>query len=185
MKIFLSMLLLTFCINVQAQITSTFDTNADGWTFLNNGIPVTVNHNAANGNPGGYVSVNYSSNTGTNSVGWFAPAKFLGPQALRSYGMNLSFDMQQAFAGTNSNPSGDVRIGTPGFLIVFSLPVKPAVAPAWSSYTIKLDETAGWRVTSTGGALASQADIIRVLSNITTLEIRGTYITNPSNVVGI
>jgi hypothetical protein len=29
-------------ISAQAQVTSTFDSNADGWTFLNNGTPVTV-----------------------------------------------------------------------------------------------------------------------------------------------
>jgi hypothetical protein len=38
---------------------------------------------------------------------------------------------------------------------------------------------------ATGGALATQADIIRALTNIATLEIRGTYITNAANVVGI
>ncbi|MBX2895693.1 MAG: VCBS repeat-containing protein [Cyclobacteriaceae bacterium] len=169
-----------------AQITSTFDTDADGWTFLNNGSPVTVNHNASNGNPGGYVAtVPYSSNSTATSQGWFAPAKFLGQKALRSYGMNFSFDLQQALAGTFSSVQGDVRIGAPGFYIVFSLVVKPAVAPAWSSYTIKLDETAGWRVGGTGGALATKTDIIRALSNIATIEIRGTYITNAANVVGI
>jgi CHU_C Type IX secretion signal domain/Ig-like domain CHU_C associated/Laminin B (Domain IV)/FG-GAP-like repeat/IPT/TIG domain len=187
MKTLLSTLLLAFCITSQAQITSTFDTNADGWTFLNNGTPVTVNHNAVNGNPGGFIATApYSANATTASQGWFAPAKFLGSQALRSYGMNLRFDLQQAFTGTASSGQGDVRIETSGgFDIVFSLPVKPAVAPAWSSYTIKLDETGGWRVGSTGGALATKTDIIRALSNIVFLEIRGTYITIASNVVGI
>jgi len=187
MKAILFALLSCFIvITSQAQITSTFDTNADGWIFSNNGTPVTVNHNAINGNPGGFVAtVPYPASTINSAFGWLAPAKFLGPHALRSYGMNLRFDLQQAFAGTFSASQGDVRIGVPGFYIVFSLPVKPAVAPAWSSYTIKLDETSGWRVTGTTGALATQADIIRVLTNIATLEIRGTYITNAANVVGI
>jgi gliding motility-associated-like protein len=179
--------LLGISLAAQAQITSTFDSDADGWTFLNNGTPVTVNHNSSNGNPGGFVSTApYASNTTATSQGWFAPAKFLGPQALRSYGMNLRFDLQQAFAGTASSGQGDVRIQTSGgFDIVFSLPVKPAVAPAWSSYTIKLDETGGWKVASTGGAAATKADVIRALSDIQILEIRGTYVTNAANVVGI
>ncbi len=182
----LSFFFCSLAFTAQAQITSTFDSNADGWTFLNNGTPVTVNHNATNGNPGGYVSVNYASNATATSQGWFAPDKFLGSQVARSYGMNLHFDMQQAFAGTFSIGQGDVRIQTAGgFTIVFSLPVKPAVAPAWSSYTIALDETGGWRISSTGGALATKADVIRALSDIQSLEIRGSYITNASNVVGI
>jgi gliding motility-associated-like protein len=170
-----------------AQITSTFDTDADGWTFSNNGTPITVNHNASNGNPGGFVSTApYSANSTATSQGWFAPAKFLGSHVAKSYGMNLRFDLQQSVAGTASSGQGDVRIvGNSGFDIVFSFPVKPAVAPAWSSYTLKLDETGGWRVNSTGGALATQADVIRALTNITALEIRGTYITNASYVSGI
>lgn len=179
-------LFLLLAVPVSAQITSTFDTDADGWTFYSNGTPVTINHNTTNGNPGGFVATApYSSNATATSQGWFAPAKFLGQKALRSYGMNLRFDLQQSFAGTSSSGQGDVRIGGAGFYIVFSLAVKPAVAPAWSSYTIKLDETGGWRVGSTGGALATKTDIIRALSNITTIEIRGTYITNAANVVGI
>jgi hypothetical protein len=185
-KTILLLSFITLFIAASAQITSTFDTDADGWTFSNNGTPVTVNHNASNGNPGGFLATApYSSNATTTSQGWFAPAKFLGQKALRSYGMNLRFDMQQAFAGTASSGQGDVRIGAPGFYIVFSLPIKPAVTPAWSSYTIKLDETGGWRVGSIGGALATKTDIIRALSNIATIEIRGTYITNAANVVGI
>lgn len=184
-RFLLSFVLFPFA--AQAQITSTFDTDADGWTFSNNGTPVTVNHNASNGNPGGFVATApYSSNSTATSQGWFAPANFLGLHAARSFGMNLRFDLQQSVAGTSSSTQGDVRIiTTGGFLIVYSLPVKPAVAPAWSSYTIKLDETVGWRVGNTGGALATRADIIRVLSNITTLEIRGTYVTNASYISGL
>lgn len=188
MKIHLSLLLACLIsISGTAQITSTFDTDADGWIFENNGTPVTVNHNTTNGNPGGFVATApYSANATSTSQGWFAPAKFLGLQAARSFGMNLKFDLQQSSPGTASSGQGDVRIRTTSSLvIVYSLPVKPAVAPAWSSYTIKLDETAGWRVGSTGGALATRADIIRALSNILELEIRGTYITTTNYVSGL
>ncbi|TXI68435.1 MAG: hypothetical protein E6Q41_04105, partial [Cyclobacteriaceae bacterium] len=188
MKIHLSFLFACLIsISGTAQITSTFDTDADGWAFSNNGTPVIVNHNASNGNPGGFAAtVPYSSNATTTTQGWFAPSKFLGLQAARSFGMNLKFDLQQSSAGTASSGQGDVRIRTTSSLvIVYSLPVKPAVAPAWSSYTIKLDETAGWRVGGTGGALATRAEIIQALSNILELEIRGTYITAANNVSGL
>src|SRR6187549_201210 len=149
-----------------AQITSSFTTDADGWTFNDSGTPITVNHNPAGGNPGAYVSATYNSNITVVSEGWFAPAKFLGSQVAKSYGMNLKFDLQQAFAGTSSSGQGDVRIESAGgFDIVFSLPVKPAVAPAWSSYSITLDENSGWRVGGTGGALATKADVTRALAD--------------------
>lgn len=187
MKSVYPLLLILIAFNAHAQITSTFDTDADGWTFSNNGTPVTVNHNASNGNPAGYAATApYSANATATSQGWFAPAKFLGTHVARSYGMNLHFDMQQAFVGTASSGQGDVRIRTSGsFVIVYSLPVKPAVAPAWSSYTIKLDETGGWRIGSTGGALATKNDVQRALSNIETIEIRGTYLTIANNLVGL
>ena len=54
--IFLSSLMLFatfFCFSAQAeQITSTFDTDADGWS--SDGM-VTLAHIVAGGNPGGYV----------------------------------------------------------------------------------------------------------------------------------
>jgi len=166
------------------QITSTFDTDADGWTFLNGATPLTVNHNGTNGNPGGYVAVNYSSNIGSNQL-WFAPAKFLGSQVVRSMDMNLHFDLQQSQAGTNSNGGGDVRIESNFTILVYSLPTKPAVAPAWSSYSLKLDETQGWRFGSTTGPLATRIQIIAALSNITAIKIRGTYATNATYTTGI
>lgn len=119
MKIHLSLLLACLIsISGTAQITSTFDTDADGWTFENNGTPVTVNHNATNGNPGGFVATApYSANATATSQGWFAPAKFLGLHAARSFGMNLKFDLQQSSAGTASSGQGDVRIRTTASLI--------------------------------------------------------------------
>ena len=144
MKNLLLTILIVFTISAQAQITSTFDTDADGWTFYNNGNQ-TINHSASNGNPGGFIATAPYNAIINNAQGWFAPAKFLGSQVVHSYGMNLRFDLQQSVAGTNSNANGDVRIiGQSSIVIVFSLPVKPAVAPAWSSYSIPLDETGGW-----------------------------------------
>ncbi len=185
MKNFLWPIVLLFLsAPASAQITSTFDTNADGWTFIA-GAPITVNHQATNGNPGGYVSVTYSSNATATSQGWFAPAKFLGNQVVRSLGMNIRFDMQQSQAGTSSNGNGDIRIESISTRLVYSLPVKPVVAPGWSSYLLKLDETQGWRLSSTTGALATRAQISQVLSSITSIEIRGTFATNASYTSGI
>ena len=40
-----------------AQITSTFNTDAEGWTFSDQNLnPQTVNYSSTGGNPGGHVA---------------------------------------------------------------------------------------------------------------------------------
>ncbi len=169
-----------------SQITSTFDTDDEGWTFLNSTTSIPATFNNANGNPGGYISVTYASNTTTTTQNWIAPTKFLGNHLVKSLGMNLKFDLQQSpVAGTNSNVNGDVRIENGGNVIVYSLPAKPALATGWSSYTVKLDETQGWRVNRTDGVLATREQIKAVLKNVTSIEFRGTYVTNAANTSGL
>jgi uncharacterized delta-60 repeat protein len=181
------LVLLCVPLTMPAQITSTFDTDADGWTFFNGGTgsssPGTFN--SIGGNPGGYTSFTYSSNTGITRQSWVAPSKFLGNQVARSLGMNLVFSLQQSASGTNSSTSGDVRIEGSGITLVFSLLTKPAVSPTWSVYSLRLDETQPWRIGSTVGSIATRAQIIRVLSNITAIEIRGTYVTNAAYTSGL
>ncbi len=185
MKTLLSTLLITLCITAHAQITSTFDTNADGWTLLNTATTLTPIQSASGGNPGGFISATYSSTTAASTQNWIAPAKFLGNQVVRSIDMNIRFDMQQSQAGTASNINGDIRIESNSTILVYSLPTKPVVAPGWSSYSLKLDETQGWRITTTTGSLATRTQIIQVLSSITSIEIRGTFATNTSYTSGI
>jgi len=186
MKSIVISLLAFITFSAQAQITSTFDTDADGWTFLDSSTPITVSHQSSNGNPGGFVSTTYSASTSTTTESWFAPAKFLGNLVVRSLGRDFKFDLQQSIAGTGSSPGiAEIRIENGGNVLIYQLPVKPAVAPAWTSYSIKLDETGGWLWSSTSGSLATRSQIIGVLTNVTSIEIRGTYGTNATYTSGI
>lgn len=128
----------------------------------------------------------YSASTTTTTESWFAPAKFLGNLVVRSLGQDFKFDLQQSIAGTGSTPGiAEIRIENGGSVLVYQLPVKPAVAPAWNSYSIKLDETGGWLWSSTSGSAATRSQIIQVLTNVTSIEIRGTYATNATYTSGL
>lgn len=161
----------------EAQISSTFDTDADGWTFANSydGTVTPILHTLTGGNPGGYISLTYTGTPSSNQS-WIAPAKFDGSWVVRSYGMNLKISLRQSHTGTSSFSNGEVRLLGNGLTLVYSFPAKPAQSPAWSAYSIKLDETGGWRINNTSGALATRAQMISALSNVTGLEIRGTYV---------
>ncbi len=179
-------ILLTLPAISLAQITSTFDIDADGWFFFDGGTGSSTpgTFNAAGGNPGGYISLTYSSNTSFEQS-WVAPGKFLGNQVTRSLGMNLLFSLQQSAAGASSFNNGEVRIESGGTAIVVTLTPKPAVAPSWTNYSLRLDETQVWRIGSTTGPVATRTQIIQVLTNITALEIRGTYMTNAAYTSGL
>lgn len=180
MKLFFTLLFSFFISGIYAQVSSFFDSEDEGWTFFNSSTSFEPDYNTTGGNPGGYLSHTYSSSIGSTQQYWTAPQKFIGSKVVKSFGMLLRFDLQQSQVGTNSVNTGDIRITGGGISIVYSLPEKPAVAPAWTSYAIRLDETENWRVTSITGALATRDDIIRALTNITSLQIRGTYVTaNP------
>lgn len=162
-----------------AQITSTFDTDTDGWTFTS---PITVNHSTTNGNPGGFVYATYSSNQSVTYQHWIAPAKFIGNHVKRSFGMKLRFDLQQSIAGTANSYEVIIRNGGNN-IYQTNLNPKPAVAPDWTSYSFTLDETGGWLYQT--GVPATREQIKHILTNVTAIEIRGTYATNANYTSGL
>ena len=177
MKHFLILLFLS-PFTALAQITSTFDSDAEGWTAAHiGGTVATFNHQSTGGNPTGFISVvpptaGGSINTGFNWY-WHAPSTFFGNYDF-SYGSNLKLDLQQSVAGTDNTVS-DIIIYSGSNTLHFNFANKPAVSPSWSNYSITLDETAGWRWGSTAGALALKAQIKIVLANITAILIRCKY----------
>jgi large repetitive protein len=184
MKTLLSALLVTLALSAQAQITSTFDTDADGWLFYNaSNVSNAVNFNSTSGNPGGYISATYSSNQNSSFQFWLAPSKFHGNHLALSLGLKFKFDLQQSVAGTGA--SFDVRIKNgSAYIYISGLTPKPAVAPAWTSYSFALDETGGWFY-SAGAVVATRSQVMGILTNVTGIEIRGTYASNASYTSGL
>ncbi len=168
-------------ISLNAQITSTFNANAQGWTapIANPGIV----YSATGGNPGGYVSGNpFFFNFGAGTV--YFPFYFVAPVAYygnRStyYNGTLRYDIQQSTTGA-PNQYAEVRIRNTGGLNLYYFPTapnQPAAAPAWSPYSVVFNNTTGfWKTTnSPSGSTASELQIQNVLSALDTLEIRGLY----------
>ncbi len=168
-------------ISLNAQITSTFNANAQGWTapIANPGIV----YSASGGNPGGYVSGNpFFFNFGAGTV--YFPFYFVAPVAYygnRStyYNGTLRYDIQQSTTGA-PNQYAEVRIRNTGGQNLYYFPAspnQPAAAPAWSTYSVVFNNTTGfWKTTNNpSGSTASELQIQNVLSALDTLEIRGLY----------
>src|SRR5262245_57642196 len=123
--------------------SSGFDSNADGWTVTGDAQAdhVEPDYSGKGGNPDGLIS---AVDNVTGGIWYFqAPAKYLG-DASAAYGQSLDFDLK-----TNdvSNPfdSFDVVLQGAGMTLGFDTSCNPK-ADAWSSYSVALDESAGWRV---------------------------------------
>lgn len=147
-------------------LKSTFDTDADGWTKH---TPSDAGTNlvwySTGGNPDGYIRLNDAAQGVTD---WFAaPAKFLGNKS-QFYGGVLKFDMKHSLNLTGSQVG--VRFIGNGITIQATIN-RPN--QTWQTYSIPL-AVGSWTVQATG-SLATQEEILQVLSNILTFNIHGDW----------
>lgn len=145
--------------------SSTFDTDADGWSFVGNGTGVAWQ--PGGGNPGGHITV-HSPGSGA-VVYWSAPQKFLGNQAA-ALGGYLLFDLS-ASALIQPRLAEHVRLRGGGLVLsTYAEPLLPSVFPQWSSYRcVHLDASSPWSL-ATGG-VATEAQIASVLASLDAIEI--------------
>jgi hypothetical protein len=195
-----TLLLLLIAISVQqahAAITSTFDSDADGWTgmtFTNQGVVVNAalpgfNFHASGGNLGGFISTLDPGPTLAARLG--APGKFLGNQST-FLGGSVSFDLTIDRSGPvdqDPPPLLLLQSGVASLLFIGS-PV-PSVG-AWTSYSIPLAPVAptvpfgtGWYAFAAGDPLSAhaavQADFDLVMANLTHFSITGEFINDGEN----
>lgn len=158
-------------VPIGVEAVSTFDTDTDGWTAVGD-IATNALFSATGGNPGGHI---YVIDAATNGMTRFnAPAKFLGNQSGK-YGGTLSFDLSQTYPGAADqiNETDIVLVGN-GMTLVYDTSPNPA-KDAWTSYSISMTETAGWKIDSLTGSAPSQAQMQAVLGNLTSLRIRSEF----------
>ncbi|MEO7310883.1 MAG: laminin B domain-containing protein [Chitinophagaceae bacterium] len=167
---FMILVLMMACGCIHAQVTSTFDTNNDGWRVTGDATSSTPQYFSTNGNPGGYVS---STDAATGGVWyWSAPAKFLGNQA-SAFGKMLQFDLKQSSLSNQFNAADIIIIGS-GDTIVLDLAQNPLTT--WTHYNVPLNTGLGWRMNALAGSLATDEAIQNILMNISSLRIRGEYV---------
>lgn len=158
-----------------AQVTlvgSTFDAGAEGWRsgdFYGTGAGNPSTWVAAGGNPGGFIRTTDVSNI----AGFIAPAAYLGNRSA-ALGGSFRLDMRVDLA-PNTNIA-QLRLSN-GTLDLYFYGADPAV-DSWSTLVVPLTASSAWRVgTATSsptpgtGTVATQAQLLAVLSNLTQLRV--------------
>jgi hypothetical protein len=161
---------LTVLVLPAGAITSTFDTDSEGWAALGDAVgPLTWA--ASGGNPGGHAFINDAT---VGGVTYFAaPASFLG-NASAALGTALSFDLMQMYpGGANQFNDEDVVLRGAGLTIAFDLAANPGNG-SWTSYAVPLTAT-GWHLNTLAGAAVSTEQFAAVLGDLTALQIRAEY----------
>jgi hypothetical protein len=169
---------------------SKFNENAEGWQLLdasgNNPQALELKSHGEDLTLPGEHKLTYLSGKMTLANAWYywvAPEKYWGNWMFSSYRLELWFSLNQSVAGTN-NAYADVIISNGNSSIYYRLADKPA--PPFRAYAIVLDETGGWRTSAEATSpLATKDQISRVLSNVTSLRIRGKYNNTANLVAGI
>jgi Laminin B (Domain IV) len=164
-----TMLALAACAFAQAA-TSQFDAGTEGWTAVGD-FAAPVTWSAIGGNPGGHIFI---PDQVIGGVTYFvAPIDFLGDKSA-AFGTDLTFDLMQVYpGGSNQFNDRDVVIVGGGLTITYDTSSNPPNG-AWGSYAVPLS-AGGWRLNSLSGAVATDQQIVHVLSGITALMIRAEF----------
>lgn len=167
-----------------AAVSSSFDTDADGWTATSFADTATIftspplatgiapSFDAAGGDPGGFISVTDPDDGWTYFV---APVKYLGDQSDKLGGALIFSLQQQINGGTIIAIPGTVALRSGGLVLVHQAGAVPASAPDWTSYGVGLDAV-HWRVAGTG-TVATDAELAQTLAALDGLFISAEFVT--------
>jgi hypothetical protein len=147
-------------------ISYSFDDDAQGWE---GSIGCKSGYSATGGNPGGYV---YGIDDAPGFWYFVASTEFT-TTVRKAYGLQLSFDLEQS-AIDNQADADDILITDGVSALTYKTEYNPNTT--WTAYSVKLDETAGWKK---GKVKATKAELQQVLQNLTSLKIRGEYRIGP------
>lgn len=156
-------------------ISSTFETDDEGWGFLNDARLFTWTGDL--GNPAGAIR---ATDQGDGRIWYFsASADYLGNRS-NFYGGLIAWEIAGITGNQTSIPDrADVMLSGNGITIGIDADVQP-VNGQWTAAWVDVHEIADWRIiTNVGnGTLGSEAtpfEIQSVLADLTGLYIRGEY----------
>ncbi len=168
----------TACGGVPSLASSTFENDGDGWSITGNGDDTTPTLMQTGGNPDGHICGKDAKDGDT----WYfvAPPKYLG-NVTSAYGKRLTWDLKQDKT-FNQIRGRDVVLNGGGLAAVFNLRSSPGTS--WTPNSATLDDTSGWLIEngSGPGTVATAEDLKLVLSNLTSLRIRGEFYDGPNDV---
>ena len=163
-------------VHAAVAAVSDFSADNDGWVLAGDATTSTPTFVASGGNPGGFIR-GFDQTVGGTWY-WQAPAKFLGDRSA-SFGQPLTFDLRMRGSGTLFD-SSDVTLTGGGLTLHADLsPIPQDIA--WTGYTVRLNDTGGWKVGTLTGPPATGPQIQQVLANLGTLRIRGEFISGSDN----
>ncbi|MCG3137372.1 MAG: hypothetical protein HJJLKODD_01216 [Phycisphaerae bacterium] len=142
-------------------IRSSFDESTEGWAIAYDATLVQVN---SGGDPGGYAEATDLA-VGQN-FHFVAPARYLGNRS-NAYGQTLSFDMKHNLSTGSVN---QLVVLQGGGLELYITQTNPGAD--WTHYELQLSTGNSWQ---SAGALATDEEILTVLSNLTELWILGEF----------
>jgi len=170
--------------------SSTFDTDADGWKFVDvpgvgnyvdvqPGYPADVVYSSTGGNPGGFIAATDPSNL---TFFFAAPGKFLGDQSL-VYGGTLKYDIKVNPATPEWTGDPDVVLISQAGVLVYDFGQSAAANPgaSFSSRTIPWTES-GWRIGNINGSAVTQQQFQQVVTSLGSLLIAGEFIASTPGV---
>lgn len=157
-----------------AEVVSTFNTDAEGWTLANGAGALTWALTL--GNPGGGIS-------GADTVGgrlWYfsAPAAFLGNQTVM-LGGTISWDRRNLAGGSAVTEVTDVILQGAGIRIGYPIPGNVDL-PTWQTFSAPLSPT-GWFIvgdfpaTPATGPAVTPAQFASVMADLTGMFLQGEY----------
>ncbi len=154
-------------------IASYFNQNDEEWIVIGDAQDGSAkpNYYDKDGITGGYISAN--DNAAGGVWYWSAPEKFLGDRS-SSFREKLTFSLKQS--STDNQFDGDdlILVGNE-MRIVFNTSQNPDTS--WTDYSVALNEEAGWKYNNSSGETVSKNDFIKILTNLTAINIRGEFVT--------
>ena len=166
---------LSVSLSAHAAVSSTFDSNAEGWSGLTakpyeNGAPEfnagpLGEYSVVGGHPGGYFRL---PDPDSEDTFFRAPAAFLGNQS-GAFGGTLSYDLTTNASINYAGPN--VVLKGAGNTLVYFLPVQPAVRNSWVTVGVTLAPSAQWHLGSVSGGAVSASQFQATLGSLTQLWI--------------